>query len=338
MADPHASKVDALAASLRGFVAAHRGEKPYQWRLPYGDLVLLERIGPGASGAAPAIIELGRFVAEADYRAADRRAEALERVLATLKAIRASTECVVPFVRELLEGTARDSAGYEPADGTVIRACFDCLRSFSRKDQAAVAALTRWSSLPSPYQGMATSLLTTWGLIEGPPLPVYSPPPVLTQAQKEARVRECVETLRRFVERYGKELPPSAALPSSILDELGRLGSVAAPAQSTLVELANMTDHYSIQTHADGSNAYAGQDLVALSQVVRALGEIGANPLRAIPWLQGRVDATRAALANALPLQFWSTEDKYDREESLRSAMKLLLEETDRAGRGSAPR
>jgi hypothetical protein len=338
MVGQHAPQVDALAASLRSFVSAHRGEKPYQWRLPYGDLVLLERLGASASGAAPAIIELGRFVAQAEYRAADRRAEALERVLATLKSVRASADLVVPFVSELLDGSAPEAAVREAADVSVTRACFDCLASFSRNDPKAVAALTRWSAAPRPYREMAKSLLITWGLMEAPPRPVFSPPPALTLAQKEERVRECIETVRRFIEIHGEELPPSAGLPSSALDELGRLGSIAAPAQATLVELANMTGHYSIQVRADGGNAYAGQDLLALGRVVRALGEIGANPLRAIPWLQSRIDATRAAIASAPPLAFWSTEDKYDREESLRSAMQLLVDETDRAARGSRSR
>lgn len=338
MVDPGASKVDALAASLRSFVTAHRGEKPYQWRLPYGDLILLERLGPSASKAAQAILELGRLVAYAEYRAADRRAEALERVLATLKAVRASADLVVPFVSELLDGKAQDAAAHEPADASVTRACFDCLASYSRNDQAAVVALTTWSSEPRRYREMAKSLLIRWGVIEGPPLPVFAPPPVLSRAQKEARVTECIETLRRFIERHGNELPPTAGLPSSTLDELERLGSIAAPAQSTLVELANMTNHYSIQVRADGSNGYAGQDLLALARVVRALREIGASPLRAIPWLQSRVDSIRAAQASAPPLAFWSTEDKYDREECLRSAMQLLVDETDRVGRGSASR
>ena len=328
--------MDALAASLRSFVSAHRGEKPYQWRLPYGDLVLLERLGPSASGAAPAIVELGQFVAQAEYRAADRRAEALERVLATLKAIQASADLAVPFLRELLDGTAQETAGHEPADATVTRACFDCLASFSRKDPAAVAALTKWASEKKPYREQAKSLLISWGVIAGPPLPVFSPPPILTRAQKEARVTECIETIQRFIERHGKELPPTAGLPASTLDELERLGSIAAPAQSILVELANMTNHYSIQVRADGSNGYAGQDLLALGRVVRTLGEIGANPLRAIPWLQSRVDSIRAAMASAPPLEFWSTEDKYDREECLRSAMRLLVDETHRTARGSA--
>ena len=338
MADQQVSQADGLAASLRGFVSAHRGEKPYQWHLPYGDLVLLERLGPSAAGAAPAIIELGRFVAKAEYRAADRRAEALERVLRALKTVRASAELVVPFVSELLNGSAQKAAEQEPADAAVVRACFDCLAAFGRGDQTAVAALTKWSSEPRPYRDMAKSLLSNWGLMEGPPLPVFSPPPVLTLAQKEERVRECIETIRRFLERHGKELPPTAGLPSSALDELGRLGTIAAPAQSMLVELANMTGHYSIQVRANGSNAYAGQDLLALGRVVRALGEIGASPVRAIPWLQSRIDSIRAAMASGPPLEFWSTEDKYDREECLRSAMKMLVDETDRAARGPASR
>lgn len=338
MAGQHAPQVGALAASLRSFVSAHRGEKPYQWRLPYGDLVLLERLGASASEAASAIIELGRFVAQADYRTADRRAEALERVLTTLKSVRASADLVVPFVCELLDGSPKEAGLSEEIDVAVRRACFDCLALFSRDDQTAVAALTRWAAAPGPYREMAKSLLITWGLMAAPPRPVFSPPPALTLAQKEERVRECIDTIRRFIERHGKQLPPTAGLPSSALDELGQLGAIAAPAESTLVELASMTGHYSIQVRADGGNAYAGQDLQALSRVVRALGEIGANPLRAIPWLQGRVDATRAAIASAPPLAFWSTEDKYDREESLRSAMQLLVDETDRAARGSRSR
>jgi hypothetical protein len=338
MAGQQASKVDALAASLRSFVAAHRGEKPYQWRLPYGELVLLERLGPAASAAGPAIIELGRFVAQADYRAADRRAEALERVLATLKTVQARGEPVVAFVSELLAGAEGPTSVHEPADAAIARAGFDCLAALGRGDAAAVAALTKWSTEPGPYRGRATSLLVTWGLVEGPPLPVYSPPPALTPAQREARVRACIETLRHFIDRHGDALPPGVDLPATALDELGRLGAIAAAAQPTLVELARVTDHYSIQVRDDGSNAYAGQDLLALSRVVRVLGEIGANPLRAIPWLQGRVDSIRAAIASAPPLAFWSTDDRYDREESLRSAMQRLVDETDRAARGATSR
>jgi len=336
MIDGHAAKVDALAASLRSFVTAHRGEKPYQWRLPYGDLVLLDRFGASASGAVPAIIELGRFVAQADYRAADRRAEALERVLTTLKAVRASAALVIPFVSELLDGSAQEASAQEPADAAVTRACLDCVAALGRGDPAAVAVLTKWSSAPKPYQGLAKSILINWGLMDGPPLPVFSPPPELTLAQKETRVRECIDTIQRFIDRHGKELPPAAQMPSSALIELGRLGSTAAPAQSVLVDLARMTDHYSIQVHPSGGNAYAGQDLLALSRVVRVLGEIGANPMHAIPWLQNRIDSIRAAIASAPPLEFWSTDDKYDREESLRSAMQLLVDETDRAARGPA--
>ncbi len=336
MADQSAATVDSLAASLRSFVSAHRGEKPYQWRLPYGDLVLLDRFGPLASEAAAAIIELGRFVAKADYRAPGRRAEALERVLATLKTVRASAELVVPFVIELLSGPPPESASHETADADVERACFDCLSSFGKDDPSVVAVLSKWSSAPGPFRDRAKSILRSWGLLAGPPPPVFTPPPPLTLEQKEAKVRECIETIRRFIDRHGTELPPSAALPSATLEELGRLGSVAAPAQSTLAELANMTSHYSIQVRSSGGNAYAGQDLLALALVVRALGEIGANPFRVIPWLPSRIDSIRASMASAPPLEFWSTDDKYDREESLRSAMQLLVDETDRAARGRA--
>ncbi len=333
MADEHVAKVDALATALRSFVHAHRGEKPYQWRLPYGDLVLLERLGPAAAAAAPAIVELGRFVAQADYRAPDRRAEALERVLVVLKTVQASVALVIPFVSELLDG-APAGAGHDPADATVARACLSCISALGRGDPTAVAALKRWASEKRPYRGMAESILVSWGVVAGPPLPVLSPPVELTPAQKEARVRECIETIRRFIERHGKELPPTTGLPAAALDELGRLGRSAALAQPVLVELASMTDHYSIQIYANGSNAYAGQDLQALARVVRTLGEIGANPLRAIPWLERRLESIRATLASAPPLEFWSTDDRYDREESLRSAMQNLLDETDAAIRG----
>jgi hypothetical protein len=141
-----------------------------------------------------------------------------------------------------------------------------------------------------------------------------------------AQIPVFIDELRAFLAAHRDERPPRASMPELALANLALYGKRAAAAVPVLLELAEFTYAYSFQVDREGRNRYDGQDLRALSSVVRTLGAIASDPERVIPFLKLHLEPNEKALREAPPLQFWSTIDKYDREEDLRFAMQELID------------
>jgi len=292
-------------AELRAFISQNRGVPPYQWRLPYHALVAIEARAPQRDSTIAAVVELGRFVLAAAYRSSNERNDALARVFRTLEVICAS-DMLVDFAREALASTR---------DETIAHTCVATIANLGPDDARAVAALR---AIDHPR---AHATLRAW--FEPPPPP---PPPPPKKELDVARIPILIEELRAFIAAHRSERPPKTSLPDLALRNLALYGKRAAAAVPVLLELAEFTYAYSFQVDHEGRNRYDGQDLRELSSVVRTLGAIASDPERVIPLLKRHLEPNEKALREAPPLQFWSTIDKYDREEDLRFAMRELVD------------
>jgi hypothetical protein len=298
--DPHAAE-----AQLRAFIAQNRGVPPYQWRLPYHVLIAIDAMPAGERATvAPAVLDLGRFVLAADYRSVSEQNEALSRVFRTLD-MSCASEALVDFAREAMKG-----------DETIAHTCVAAIARLGRDDAVAVAALR------AIYREDARAMLRAW--FDPPPPPPPPPPP-----KKEldvAQIAILVDKLRAFIAAHEDERPPKASMPEVELHDLALFGKRAVAAVPVLLELAEFTYAYSYQVDREGNNRYDGADLRALASVVRTLGAIGSDAERVVPLLRRHLEPNEKALREAPPLQFWSTIDKYDREEDLRFAMQELID------------
>jgi len=292
-------------------MAQNRGVPPYQWRLPYHALVAIESRASRPASTIGAVVELGRFVLAAAYRSSNERNEALARVFRTLEVICAS-DMLVDFAREALASTH--------ADDMVAHTCIATIAKLGPADAIAVAALRAIDHPPSAVE-RARSTLRAW--FDPPPPP---PPPPPKKELDVAQIPILIEELRAFIAAHRSERPPKTSLPDLALRNLALYGKRAAAAVPVLLELAEFTYAYSFQVDHEGRNRYDGQDLRELSSVVRTLGAIASDPERVIPLLKRHLEPNEKALREAPPLQFWSTIDKYDREEDLRFAMRELID------------
>jgi hypothetical protein len=290
-------------AQIRAFIAQNRGVPPYQWRLPYHALIAIKAMPSEESADAIAsVVELGRFVVSAAYRSNSEQNEALAWIFRTLEAKGACQE-ILDFAREAMQSEA------------LAQTCVAAIANLGRYNAAAVAALR---AIDHPH---AKTTLRIW--FEPPP---PAPPPPPKKELDVAQIPVLIAELRAFLHAHDKERPPSASMPELELRNLALYGKRAATAVPVLLELAEFTSAYSFQVDRDGHNRYDGADLRALSSVVRTLGAIASDPERVIPLLKRHLEPNEKALRDAPPLQFWSTVDKYDREEDLRYAMQELVD------------